>query len=96
MWIVLILGGSATILFQLTMVDPRERKHVQGGIIVERARPGGRRAALVNYLDHPYSDRAASIQPNEMRATLAMIEDEHPVSRPPCAQDGTPGPRALI
>jgi len=41
-------------------------------------------------------DRAASIQPNEMRATLAMIEDEHPVARPPCAEDGTPRPGAVV
>ena len=96
MWIVLILGGSATILFQLTMVDPRERKHVQGGMIVGVTVVVTAGLLLVNYLDHPYSDRAASIQPNEMRATLAMIEGEHPVARPPCAEDGTPRPGAVV
>jgi hypothetical protein len=96
LWVVLILGGCVTILFQLAMVDPRERKLVQGGMIVGVTVVVTAGLLLVNFLDHPYGDRAASIQPDEMRATLAMIDEEHPVSTPPCAEDGTPRPGALL
>jgi hypothetical protein len=96
LWVVLILGGCVTVLFQLAMVDPRERRLVQGGMIVGVSVVVAAGLLLVNFLDHPYSDRAATIQPDEMRETLVMIAEEHPVSRPPCTEDGTPRPVAVL
>lgn len=96
LWIVLILGGCVTVLFQLAMVDPRERRLVQGGMIVGVSVVVAAGLLLVNFLDHPYSDRAASIQPDEMRATLEMIHEEGAVARPPCTADGTPQPAGIL
>jgi hypothetical protein len=96
LWVVLILGGCVTVLFQLAMVDPRERRLVQGGMIVGVAVIVAAGLLLVNFLDHPYSDRAASIQPDEMRETLVMMAEEGAASRPPCTEDGRPRSVAVL
>jgi hypothetical protein len=42
---------------------------------------------VVAFLDHPYASWAGSIQPNEMRVTLSLIDDGHDV---PCDANGKP------
>ena len=34
---------------------------------------------VVGFLDHPYADWAGSLQPDEMRVTLSLIDDGHAV-----------------
>ena len=40
-----------------------------------------------SFLDHPYADWAGSIQPDEMRVTLNLIDDGHET---PCDRHGKP------
>ena len=42
---------------------------------------------VVAFLDHPYADWAGSIQPDEMRVTLTLIDDGHET---PCDGNGNP------
>ena len=42
---------------------------------------------MVAFLDHPYADWAGSIQPDEMRVTLSLIDDGHET---PCEPNGDP------
>lgn len=42
---------------------------------------------MVAFVDHPYADWAGSLQPNEMRVALALIDDGHDA---PCDTNGDP------
>jgi hypothetical protein len=44
---------------------------------------GGRHAVDSGDLDHPYANWSGSLQPNEMRVTLALIDDGHVVPYDP-------------
>jgi hypothetical protein len=56
-------------------------------------RRDGRRARatsamlVVGFLDHPYDDWSGSIQPEQMRVTLQLIDDGHDA---PCDANGMP------
>jgi hypothetical protein len=45
---------------------------------------------LVNFLDHPYADKTGSIQPTEMRQTLAMIDEAEAGLPIRCDESGVP------
>ena len=48
---------------------------------------------VVAFLDRPYEGQPGSVEPTEMRRTLAIIDREAPLRRPaPCDEDGTPRP----
>lgn len=74
-WLVLILGGLVTILFQLALADPRERLVVQGAMIAGVTVVVSAGLLLVNFLDHPYDQLTGSIEPTEMRQTLSMVDE---------------------
>ena len=76
LWIVLLLGGVVTIASQIALADPRERRLVQAAMIAGVTAVVTAGLLLVNFLDHPYDDHTGSIQPAEMRQTLAMIDAE--------------------
>ena len=40
---------------------------------------------VLAFLDHPYANWAGNLQPDEMRVTLALIDDGHDA---PCGPDG--------
>jgi hypothetical protein len=42
---------------------------------------------VVAFLDHPYDDWSGSIEPNQMRVTLQLIDDGHDA---PCDANGLP------
>ena len=76
LWFVLLLGGIVTIGFQIALADPRESRVVQGAMIAGVTAVVAAGLLLVNFLDYPYADHTGSIQPTEMRQTLAMIDEE--------------------
>ncbi len=77
LWLVLLLGGVITIGFQIALADPRERRAVQAAMIAGVTAVVAAGLLLVNFLDHPYGDHTGTIEPTEMRETIAMIgEDE--------------------
>ena len=90
LWIVLVLGGLGTIVFQLSLADPRERLAVQSAMIAGVTIVVSAGLLLVNFLDHPYDQRTGSIEPTEMRATLTMIEEAEAGLPLRCEEDGTP------
>lgn len=84
----LMFAGSVAVLLLLGMADPRERMLVQGGMIAGVAAIVTMGLLLVNFLDHPYRPGPGSIEPTEMRVTLAMMHDQEPGLRLPCGSDG--------
>ncbi|MDX6581616.1 MAG: hypothetical protein QOI10_800 [Solirubrobacterales bacterium] len=75
LWLVLLLGGIVTIGFQIALVDPRERRLIQGAMIAGVTAVVAAGLLLVNFLDHPYADHTGSIQPTEIRQTLSMVDE---------------------
>jgi len=90
LWMVLVLGGIAAIVLQLAMADRRERLAVQCAMIAGVAAIVAAGLLLVYFLDHPYDDRTGSIQPTEMRQTLAMVQAAEPGLEVSCNLDGEP------
>jgi hypothetical protein len=90
LWFVLILGGCVAVLLQLSMADPRERLRVQGAMIAGVAAIVAAGLLLVHFLDHPYAERAGSVEPTEMRETLVMMTAADPGLRVPCDSGGRP------
>jgi len=90
LWLALVLGGCVAVALQLGLADPRERLLVHGTMIAGVAAIVTAGLLLVNFLDHPYRHYSGSIEPTEMRQSLAMIGDMKPALRPPCSQGGRP------
>jgi hypothetical protein len=90
LWIVLVLGACVTVALQLGMADRRERLLVQGAMIGAVATIVTAGLLLVNFLDHPYQRHAGSIEPTEMRQSLAMMREAPPALTAPCRSDGSP------
>ncbi|PRC43635.1 hypothetical protein C6A85_000000104335 [Mycobacterium sp. ITM-2017-0098] len=85
LWIVLGIGATAIFAYMCVQADRRESAVVQAvpiafvGALVTSA------LLVVAFLDHPYADWAGSLQPDEMRVTLALIDDGHDA---PCDPNG--------
>jgi hypothetical protein len=90
LWIVLVLGACVTVALQLGMADRRERLFVHGAMIAAVATIVTAGLLLVNFLDHPYQHHAGSIEPTEMRQSLAMMREAAPGLATPCGSDGRP------
>jgi hypothetical protein len=90
LWLVLVLGGVVAVVLQLVMADPRERLAVQCAMIAGVAAIVAAGLLLVYFLDHPYGDRTGSIQPTEMRESLAMIQAAEPSLPLRCDPEGQP------
>ena len=90
LWLVLVLGACVTVGLQLGMADRRERLLVQGAMIGAVATIVTAGLLLVNFLDHPYQRHAGSIEPTEMRQSLAMMREAAPGLATPCRSDGRP------
>ena len=74
LWIVLGLGAVLTIAYMCVQADRREGVVVQAvtiGFITTMVTAG---LLVVAFLDHPYADQTGSIEPTEMRRTLALID----------------------
>lgn len=90
-WLILGLGGLATVAFVLIFTDRREAFAVQACMIAAVAAMVSASLVLVWFLDHPYEGGTGSIQPKEMERSLGQMEEELGTARPPCAEDGTHG-----
>jgi hypothetical protein len=89
-WFVLGLGALVTVGFALFFADRREHFIVQGTLIGAIASLVVAGLLLVWFLDHPYEDRAGSIQPDEMERQLAIVEGEQKTVARPCDEEGNP------
>jgi hypothetical protein len=89
-WFVLGLGALVTVGFAFFFADRREAFIVQGSLMaaITALVVGG--LLLVWFLDHPYEDRAGSIQPDEMERQLVIVEGEQRSVAVPCDADGNP------
>jgi hypothetical protein len=90
LWLALILGGVVAIVLQLAMADRRERLVVHGAMLAGLAAIVTAGLLLVNFLDHPYQQHTGSIEPAEMRVSLALIGEMQPAVQPPCTAGGLP------
>jgi hypothetical protein len=89
-WFVLVLGGLVTIAFVTLFKDKSEPFGVQAALIGAVTIMTISGLALIWFLDHPYRNEAGSLQPTEMRRTLAIMASEG-TTRPPCDAHGQPG-----
>ncbi|MGU3431979.1 hypothetical protein ACNHUS_03080 [Actinomycetes bacterium M1A6_2h] len=87
LWIVLGIGASAILAYMCVQADKRESALVQAIPIAFVSALVASALMVVMFLDHPYSGWAGSIQPDEMRVTLQMIDDGH---QAPCDPLGNP------
>jgi Protein of unknown function (DUF4239) len=89
-WLILGLGGAATIGFVLLFTDRRESFAVQGALMATVAAMVAASLTLVWFLDHPYEGENGSIEPTEMERTVANMEAEQQGLSPPCTSSGDP------
>lgn len=87
LWIVLGIGASAILTYMCVQADRRESAVVQAIPIAFVSALVASALVVVAFLDHPYADWSGSIQPDEMRVTLQLIDDGHPA---PCDESGIP------
>ena len=87
LWIVLGIGAGAIFTYMCVQADRRESAVIQAVPIAFVSALVTSALLVVAFLDHPYADWAGSIQPDEMRVTLTLIDDGHVV---PCDADGNP------
>jgi hypothetical protein len=91
-WLILGLGGLATVSFVLIFTDRREAFPVQAALMASVAAMVSASLTLVWFLDHPYQGSNGSIEPVEMEQTLQQMEAESAGARPPCTAHGVPVP----
>lgn len=93
LWIVLGIGATAILAYMCVQADRRESAAVQAVPIAFVAALVTSALLVVGFLDHPFADWAGSLQPDEMRLTLTLIDDGHVA---PCDASGMPlrGPGA--
>lgn len=87
LWIVLGIGASAIFIYMCIQADRRESAVVQAVPIAFVSALVTSALLVVAFLDRPYADWAGSVQPDEMRVTLSLIDDGHDV---PCDASGDP------
>src|SRR5262245_61050526 len=87
LWFVLGVSASAIIAYMCLQADRREGRLIQAAPIGLVAAVAAAGLLVVVLLDHPYADWSGSIKPTEMRSTLSLIDDGHPV---PCNERGNP------
>lgn len=87
LWIVLGIGASAILIYMCVQADRREGAVVQAVPIVFVSALVTSAMLVVAFLDHPYRDWTGSLQPDEMRVTLTLIDEGNPV---PCDANGIP------
>ena len=86
LWIVLGIGATCIFTYMCVQADRRESAVVQAIPIAFVSALVTSAMLVVAFLDHPYADWAGSIQPDQMRVTLTLIDDGHAV---PCDPSGT-------
>ena len=87
LWIVLGIGATSIFIYMCVQADRRDGAVVQAVPIAFVTAMVTSAMLVVAFLDHPYADWAGSLEPNEMRVTLALIDDGHDA---PCDKNGDP------
>lgn len=87
LWIVLGIGATAVLAYMCVQADRRESALIQAVPIAFVSALVVSALLVVGFLDHPYDDWTGSLRPNEMRVTLALVDDGHVV---PCDSRGDP------
>ncbi|MDP9168693.1 MAG: DUF4239 domain-containing protein [Actinomycetota bacterium] len=87
LWVVLGIGATAILAFMCVQADRRESAVVQAVPIAFVSALVTSALLVVAFLDHPYDDWSGSLQPDQMRVTLRLIDDGHAV---PCDSRGDP------
>ena len=87
-WLILGLGGLATVSFVLIFTDRREAFPVQASLMAAVAAMVSASLTLVWFLDHPYQGDNGSIEPVQMQLELDEIEAEHADFPAPCGLEG--------
>lgn len=87
LWIVLGIGATAILAYMCVQADRRESSAVQAVPIAFVSALVTSALLVVAFLDHPYDDWTGSLQPDEMRVTLTLIDDGHVA---PCTPSGDP------
>jgi hypothetical protein len=89
-WLILGLGGMATVAFVLIFTDRREAFLVQASMMAVVAAMVSASLTLVWFLDHPYQGDNGSIEPEQMQRELDEIEVERADFPVPCSNEGRP------
>ena len=87
LWIVLGIGATAILTYMCVQADRREGPVVQAVPIAFVSSLIASALLVVAFLDHPYDDWSGSIEPNQMRVTLQLIDDGRDA---PCDTGGLP------
>lgn len=87
LWIVLGIGASAILIYMCVQADRRESAVVQAVPIAFVSALVTSALLVVGFLDHPYDNWSGSLQPDQMRVTLSLIDDGHAA---PCDARGDP------
>ncbi|WP_006247084.1 DUF4239 domain-containing protein [Mycolicibacterium tusciae] len=87
LWVVLGIGSAAILIYMCVQADRRESAVVQAIPIAFVSALVAAALLVVAFLDHPYAEWAGSLQPDEMRVTLSLIDDGHAA---PCDSKGDP------
>jgi amino acid transporter len=94
LWVMLILGAVAIVGFVLLYADPGERAFGQAFFAAGVTSVVVTSLLAVALLASPFQGGNGSVQPNGMRFTLRLIEDEaarlHERLTPPCDLNGLP------
>lgn len=80
-------GATAILSYMCVQADRRESAVIQAVPIAFVSALVTSALLVVAFLDHPYADWSGSLQPDQMRVTLALIDDGHVV---PCTPSGDP------
>ena len=90
-WFILGLGAALTMGSPAPCSPIDEEAHpVEGSLIAAIAALVTAGLLLVWFLDHPYDNQSGSIEPTEMRTSVAIVEDEQLDVVPPCDSVGAP------
>jgi hypothetical protein len=87
LWIVLGIGASAILIYMCVQADRRESAVVQAVPIAFVSALVTSALLVVAFLDHPYDNWSGSLEPDQMRVTLSLIDDGHGA---PCDARGDP------
>jgi multisubunit Na+/H+ antiporter MnhB subunit len=94
-WLMLILGSAATVLYLLVFADRRERWWVQGAMMGTIAGMVVSTLLVIHFLDNPFTPNGTYIAPTEMQTTLRLFEHQLSISGEPsvtfpCDERGNP------
>ena len=94
-WLMLILGSGATVLYLVVFADRRERWWVQGAMMGTIAGMVASMLLVIHFLDNPFIPNGTYIAPSEMQTTLRLFQHELSVSGEtsvtfPCDEQGRP------